>query len=279
VIDRLDYGKSGAEPYTHLKNYHLFQLDIRNTGAVERIISKTDCVVHLAALVGEPLCNRDLEETWSVNFGGTYGIVKLVENHHTPLIFASTCSNYGMLEGWATEKTPLNPKGVYAETKVNAEKIISQVHPHVILRFATLYGVSPRMRMDLMLNEWTASMIHDKRVEVYQPEAYRPIVHVVDAARLVKAIIGGMNVAIDKTYNVGGYNLTKRQLAVIIQKETHGEIVVVDKGDPRSYRVSFNKIGEQFGFYPRITPTDGVHEVMEYLFLHPDAYNYGNVGK
>lgn len=280
VIDRLNYGDSGVKPYAHLKNYHFHKLDIQDISEVRQVLRKVDCIVHLAALVGDPLCNKYPEEAWNINVEATHGLVELAEHYYLPMILASTTSNYGVTEGWATEDSPLNPQGLYAKSKVEAERIVSQLYFHIILRFATLYGVSPRMRMDLMLNEWTRDLMHNGKVEVYQPEAHRPILHISDASRAVRSILDGLQHGMNKVFNVGcnDYNFTKRGLAEIIREEVGGEVSIVDKGDPRDYQVSFDRIRQTYGFHPQIHPIEGVKEVKTFLNLHKDYPKYSNIG-
>jgi len=196
------------------------------------------------------------------------------------MFLASTCSNYGVTSGYADEATLLSPQGLYAETKVEAERAVSEVYFHVILRFATLFGVSPRMRLDLMLNEWTADMLGDGVVEVYQPEAHRPILCVLDAARTITGILKSMQLHQCQTYNVGvdEFNYTKRDIAETIRRELGGKITYVDRGDPRDYEVSFAKLDAVQPILDPVTPRTGVKLVSQYLYEAPDTsrcYNYG----
>jgi len=279
VVDRLNYGDSGVEPYVKNRRYHFHEFDILDVSELKRVLRKADCIVHLAALVGDPLCSKYPEEAWRVNVEGTQGLVELAKDEHLPLILASTCSNYGVTAGWALESTPLNPQGIYAKSKVEAERLVSQLYFHTILRFSTLFGVSPRMRMDLMLNEWTKNLLFDKRVEVYQPNAHRPIIHVRDASRAIKGVLNGLQFAQNQVFNVGcnDYNFTKQKLAELIRDEVSGEIVTVEKGDPRDYLVSFDKIRQVYGFYPRFHPTEGVREVKAFLESYSGAKTFNNV--
>lgn len=267
AVDRLNYGAVGVTPYIDNKHYHFHKLDILDITEVGKVLRNADCVIHLAALVSESLCDAYPDEAWRVNVEGTHGLVELARDEHLPLILTSTCSSYGVTDGWATEATALNPKGLYAKTKVEAERLVSQLYFHVILRFATLFGVSPRMRLDLMLNEWTRDMVKKGRIEIYQPSAYRPIVHVRDASRAICAVLSGLHHGMNQVFNVGcnDYNFTKEALANIIRDEVGGEVVTVDKGDPRSYRVSFDKIRHTYGFHPETSPWAGVREVKAFL--------------
>jgi nucleoside-diphosphate-sugar epimerase len=278
VVDRLNYGDAGIKFHTGKRGYRFHKLDIADIGEVQRLLGKTDCVVHLAALVGESLCNSRPEETWRVNVEGTQSLVEMAGEEHLPVVFASTCSNYGITDGWATEETSLNPQGLYAKSKIEAERAISQLYFHTILRFATLYGVSPRMRLDLMLNEWTKDVLFNKCVEVYQPTAYRPIVHVRDAARAIRGILDNLQHSQNQMFNVGcnDYNFTKEALAEIIKSEVGGEVKVVQRGDPRSYRVSFDKIRRTFGFHPEVSPWEGVREVKAFLEQSSDSTSFTN---
>lgn len=272
VIDKLLYGDAGVLPYKNLSNYHLHRIDIRDSYRVGKVLLDADYLIHLAAYVGDPLCERYPRKAWETNVNGTKILAEAAEKHSIPMILASTCSNYGVTDGLATEKTPLNPQGKYAESKVAAEKIVSKHTPHIILRFATLYGMSPRMRLDLMLNEWTMNMLQDGFIEIYQPDAYRPTINVSDAAKTVVRMLETIKEDTRETYNVGfnDYNFTKRELAEIIRGEIDGEITYVEKGDPRNYRVSFNKASPKMKHITRISPRVSVLTVKNFVLSTRD---------
>ena len=273
VVDRLNYGDSGVRPYKHLRNYRFHRFDVRDQYKLGEVVSQVDVVVHLAALVGESLCQDRKRDATSVNVDGTRIVAEQCKKHGKPLVFASTCSNYGVTEDYADEDSPLNPKGLYAETKVAGEKIVSELDDYMILRFATLFGVSPRMRLDLMLNEWTTQLMDEGFIDIYQPEACRPILNVKDAAKTIWRVIGTLPWQTGVTYNVGvnEFNLTKRELAELIKDEVGGEIVYVERGDPRNYKVNFSKLNEILPIADPITPYVGVNLVKKYLNSAPNT--------
>ena len=273
VVDRLNYGDSGVKPYVGVDGYRFYEYDIRDLYHVRKLVSEADYIIHLAALVGEALCDKYPGETWGVNVEGTRGLSEVAEENHTPLILASTCSNYGVTSGLAVERTPVNPQGLYAESKVEAERAVCGLDSSIILRFATLFGVSPRMRLDLMLNEWTTQMLDDGFIKIYQPDAYRPIFNVGDAAKTIRLFLDNFDESLHGIYNVGynKYNFTKREIALIIQREVGGRIDYVERGDPRSYRVSFDKITEKGFISNPITPRIGVKLVEKFLSTATDT--------
>jgi nucleoside-diphosphate-sugar epimerase len=271
VIDNLIHGSHGLTRIYAKEGFTFLNADIRDINE----IGELDVVIHLAALVGEPLCKDNEEMVEGINYEATCNLFNLAQDQDIPFIFASTCSNYGVTEASASERTPLNPQGVYAKSKVKAENYIAGWKNSVILRFATLFGSSPRMRLDLLLNQWTYQLMKGGSLEIYQPTAYRPLVHVSDASLAVIRVIHSFHqTARGKIYNVGGnyLNYTKMALAEAIQSRVGGEINYVDKGDPRSYRVDFTKIREELGFIPLYNVDDGVIHVKRYVEAFPDCH-------
>ena len=209
------------------------------------------------------------------------------------LVFASTCSNYGRM---ADPTTPIDETGVlapvslYAEQKVQMEKALldsgdSGLEP-VCLRFATVYGVAPRMRFDLTVNEFTRDLWAKRRLEVFGEQFWRPYVHVRDAGRAVRAVLDAPaeQVARD-VFNVGrsGENYRKLDLIEEIRKLTdRGEVQYVRRDeDPRDYKVSFDKIRAVLGFETEMTVPDGIAEVLDALekdrFGDPFDGRYRNI--
>jgi nucleoside-diphosphate-sugar epimerase len=218
--------------------------DIREFNRVD-----ADLVIHLAAIVGDPACARQPELAREVNFDAT---VKLYEKSKR-FVFASTCSNYGKTDEIVDENSPLNPVSLYAETKVEAEKALKDA---TILRFATAYGVSPKMRYDLTVNEFTKEIIFGNELVVYGEQFWRPYCHVSDIA---DAII--MSMDYKGTFNVGGKNYRKKDIVEMILSEFPGRVRYVKREeDPRDYRVSFERI-KTIGFRRRFDVLYGIREV------------------
>ena len=257
VIDKLMWGESGVFPYRN--KITVLRMDAWELKSVEEY----DVVIHLAGLVGEALCKDNEEVAKSVNSDLTAPIVKMCNDANIPLIFSSTCSNYGVSKTPANEETKLIPLGVYAHTKAASERWIQKFSDnYTILRLGTLFGVSPRMRLDTLVNQFVYEAWHDHAIEVYTPEAYRPIIHVQDACTAIISVLGKRH---REVYNVAGYNVTKGELAEQIASYflvPPVEVITVDKGDKRDYLVDFTKMKE-LGITVEYTIEQGISEVMK----------------
>lgn len=244
-----------------------------------------DCVVHLAALVGEPLCKKLPRLTRSVNALATYKLAQFCKNLGIHLIFMSTCSNYGTTTEIVDEDSPLNPLGIYAKTKVEAEDYVRE-NGGTIFRCATMFGPSPRQRLDILLNEWTYQALKTRKIELYEPQGWRPLIHVKDTTKAIE-------LAIEKrpqdTFNIGTFNVTKIMLAETIKSEFEKlklppvEISIKEEAvDRRSYRVSFEKARSELGFdstrfastgcygHPISELAEGVCEMVRHIQQIPD---------
>ena len=200
-------------------------------------------------------------------------------------VFASTCSNYGVMadgSGYVTEESELSPLSLYAETKVAVERVLLDTSadgkPHAtVLRFATLFGISPRMRFDLTVNEFTLELLTKKKLVVYGEQFWRPYVHVKDAARAVTLVLESHpDKVASRVFNVGdtNENYQKGQLVALICSQLGGDVEiehVVKQEDPRDYRVSFEKIQRELGFRITRTVADGIREII-------DAVKQGVIG-
>jgi nucleoside-diphosphate-sugar epimerase len=234
-----------------------------------------EAVVHLAAVVGDPACARDPALARSVNLEASLSLIE--ESRHSGVqrfIFASTCSNYGKMKDpdhFVDEESELNPVSLYAETKVAVEKFLlvsgnGQAWSPTLLRFATIFGTSPRMRFDLTVNEFTMEMLVKKRLVVFGEQFWRPYVHVRDAARAIKLVLESASEKVaGRVFNVGAtdQNFQKQQLVDFIRPHAPDAIVefVHKAEDPRDYRVSFIRISEQLGFHITRTVREGIAEV------------------
>jgi nucleoside-diphosphate-sugar epimerase len=252
--------------------------DVRERSVREAALRDVDAVVHLAAIVGDPACSRDPDLARAVNLDATRALLEAcAAGSVRRFIFASTCSNYGkMVDGdaYATEDWELRPVSLYAETKVAAElDVLAVAKPgfaSTCLRFATVYGASPRMRFDLTVNEFTRDALLTGELVVYGEQFWRPYVHVRDAAR---AIVAALEAASDsvagEVFNVGAtdQNLRKQDLVDLLVARLPDTKIerVAQADDPRDYRVSFEKIGATLGFAVTKTVADGVDEVLALL--------------
>lgn len=278
VVDSLLYGGDSLIPIFAEPNMEFVRGDLRISQAHERWLHEVDTVVHLSSLVGDKICNRFPEAAEEINCRATCEFFDTCRRFGVRrFIFASTCSNYGITdpEIFVDEEAPLNPVSLYATTKVNAERYIQDHNDGkiqvFILRFATLFGISPRMRFDLLLNELTWQAVTRKRIELYGPKSWRPFLHVRDA---VEAIL--LCLSIDKKKGRGTKILNVGSGALNVQKDVLADILArlvpsvrvetqEQKRDPRNYKVSFERMVREFGFSPQRTLEQGIIEVRNLL--------------
>lgn len=250
VIDPLWYGRSPIEECVKDSNFELMQEDIRDLTAVVKALKNVDAVIHLASIVGMPAANLDPRTSTEINYLATKNIAELCALYGIgTLVFASTCSVYGAQPGKViSEKSPVSPLDVYAETKYRSEKAIYQIYEApTIVRFGTLFGLSPRMRFDLAINLFMAKALNNEKITVFGGNQHRPFLHVADAA---DALVFVLEKNLDGIYNIISENFTIMEAAQRISKLTGAEIEVSDTiVDKRDYTVSADKI-KQYGFVP-----------------------------
>jgi len=276
----------------HSKKYHFVYGDMLDYEKLESTIGQADAAVLLAGLVGDPITKKYPEESAFINDQGVKNVIDLcAENNLEKFVFVSTCSNYGLIENaeLADENYQLNPLSLYAKSKVNAEEYIlslngqTRMNP-VILRFATAFGLSPRMRFDLTVSEFTRELALGKELLVYDAHTWRPYCHVHDFARLIQMAIEAPKEKVAfEVFNAGGdiNNATKQMIVdTVLEKVPDGKVCYQEHGnDPRNYRVSFDKVKSLLGFEPKYTIQDGVNELLDaiqnHVFDHVDEnFNY-----
>lgn len=289
VLDRFLFGGESLLAYIHDKNLSIISGDIRDIKVVRKALQNTDAVIHLAALVGEPACREKPEVTKEINL---YGAIKLAKEAKkagvTRFIMTSTCSNYGVSHGdeEATEESVLHPLSLYAETKIAAEKEIlalksTSFHPTAV-RLATIFGLSPKMRFNLMINEFAKEAATNGVVSVINKDAWRPFLHVSDAAQAFIKIISADIPKIDgEIFNVVSENIQKKLVAQLAKKKNPRVSVTMKPGkldDKRDYRVSAKKIMKKLDFKPEFTVEDGFVEMMDAvrkrMFLDTSEFRY-----
>lgn len=292
VLDSLIYGNDGISKLVEKNSIQLIQSDIRNKKLLEEQVNNIDCIIHLAAIVGEPLCKKIPVAARQINEIGTRNLVEICKKKGVSrFIFASTCSNYGSSSNLANEFTPVKSLSLYSETKVNSESIILSSQDSnfesCILRFATAFGISPRMRFDLLLQDLIRDAVLDNKIVVFGPNFWRPLVHVQDIAKAcIYSIENSSKLISGEIYNVGdtNENYTKIQLAKMVQKHVpSAEIEIQElKQDPRNYRVSFDKIKNNLHFNITKTVSDGIKEIIEEIRnnkLDPKQSEFSNLSK
>ncbi|MBI3332863.1 MAG: SDR family oxidoreductase [Candidatus Omnitrophica bacterium] len=279
VLDSLLYGGRGLLGLYHQEDFHFLRGDIRERASVEEALKGMEAVVHLAALVGDPACSRRPELAREINLEGSLRLFEAARRSGIKrFIYASTCSNYGKMRDpsqYLTEDSELRPVSLYAQTKVSVEERLLASSGNgggpavTVLRFATLYGLSPRMRFDLTVNEFTMELMTRRKVTVYGEQFWRPYLHLRDAARAVLLVLTtpAEKVA-GQAFNVGdtGQNFQKGRLVEMISSQVGGRVQierVAQVDDPRDYRVSFEKAAAVLGFRITRTVEGGIQEIME----------------
>jgi nucleoside-diphosphate-sugar epimerase len=294
VLDVLLHGQEHIAKSLQEKGAEVVRGDIRDGEARRAALEGAEAVVHLAAIVGDPACALDPKVSNEVNVEASAALVADAKAAGVErLVFASTCSNYGRMADPTvpiTEEGELRPVSLYAEQKVGIEKAMLGSEPNGLrptcLRFATVYGVAPRMRFDLTVNEFTRDLWADKELEVFGEQFWRPYVHVRDAARAVRTALEAPEAKVAReVFNVGrsGENYRKLDIVEVIQSQMDtGKVSYVHRDeDPRDYKVSFDKVREVLGFETLMTVPDGIAEVAAALSAgaFPDPYDrsYRNI--
>lgn len=272
VVDRLAYGGHAILPFIGHKKFRFVAGDIRRPAGLLPELRGVDAVVNLAAIVGEQACARNEADTISINRDGAIELVKLAESVGVGrFVFLSTCSNYGVSDAdvLADEDSALRPLSLYARTKVDVEKVClghSGRLSATVLRLGTVCGLSARMRFDLLISELARSAVRGDPIEIYKPLAWRPFLHIADAARAVSHIIGAERQKVArKVFNVVGGNLQKQDLITIVRKHFPDAAVSITEANPddRDYRVSGARIQQELGFFPKHTIEEAFVETSE----------------
>ena len=259
VFDNLVYGGESLLAFFHHPHFQFLKGDVRSRERVVEALTGADAVVHLAAIVGEPACSIDESTSWSVNYEGTATVLEAArECGLKRFVYISTCSNYGVSDAQelADENTALRPISHYARSKVEAEQYVlanAAKVGAVILRLATICGLSARMRFDLLVSEIARSAVLGEPIQIFAPEAWRPFLHIHDAARAIMCCLGSADGLVQgKVFNVVGENYQKRQLTELVLKHYPATNIVITQKqvDLRDYRASAGLIQRVLGFAP-----------------------------
>lgn len=281
ILDSLLFGGEAIVPFLHHPNFNFIKADVTEPRAIRDAVKRDwqtpNAVVHLAAIVGFPACQAvGKQVAWKYNFDST----KMVFEQAADLgverfIFSSTYSNYGLSEDGkpVTEESPLNPQSLYAETKIASEEYLlaqkDAACAPLVFRFATLYGLSPRTRFDLIVNQFVLEAFTKRELIIYQRGYSRSFVHIRD---VVRGVIMGLEAEQSKirgqVFNLGGENgnYTKNEIVNLILKRMPQAVVQYKDmsfgGDMRDITVSFEKIKRILGFDTTLTVDDGIREVL-----------------
>ena len=293
LFDKFIFGLDSIKDLINNQNLQVVIGDIRKIEDLNTVIKNdVDSVIHLAGIVGDPACAVQASVAIETNFVSTIRLVQMCKKYSNinKFIFASTCSVYGNgSESFLDEKSNLNPVSLYAETKTDAEKevmnILDKGHAPVILRFGTLYGLSPRMRFDLVVNFLTKVALKDKEIKIFGGNQWRPFIHVSDVSRAIQTVLESENSVVSgDIFNVGSNeeNYKMKDVGKIINDCIPNIKINIIKEikDKRSYHVSFDKIKKTLGFDVSKKIRDGVLEIRNAIqnkkIINPEDPKYFN---
>lgn len=271
VLDALLYGPESLAGLLGHPRFELLEGDSRDVSAVFRAMLDMDAVIQLGELVGDPACALDERLTLEINLAATRMVAEAAQGCGIKrFVYASSCSVYGASSDILDERSALSPVSLYARAKIGCERALQALngpdfHP-VILRLATVYGLSFRPRFDLVINLLTSKAVCERQITVFGGDQWRPFVHVTDVGRaVVRCLEAPLANVKGCVYNVGSdeQNYTISQIGDLIH-ELIPEAQLVRRendADQRDYHVSFGKIRRELGFVPEKTVEDGVREI------------------
>lgn len=268
ILDNFMYNQSSLLDCCNNNGLEVICGDARNKDIVRRCLKDVDAILPLACLTGAPLCSKDPVSAEAVNLGAVKILVKLRSKDQI-IIFPTTNSGYGIGQKgvFCTEKTPLRPITLYGKLKVEAEKILLDDGNAITLRLATAFGISPRMRLDLLVNDFTYRAVKDRYLVIFEGHFKRNYIHVRDVAKAFTHCLKNFKKMKDEPYNVGlsDANLSKLELCAEIKKQVPDfyfvEAKIGEDPDKRDYIVS-NKRIESTGFKPDISIQNGIKELI-----------------
>jgi nucleoside-diphosphate-sugar epimerase len=269
ILDNFRYEQNSLLEYCTNKNFSIIKGDCREQETLSHALKDKNFIIHLAAIVGAPLCDKEPTTAKTTNFDAAKLLLSL-RTIDQKILFPCTNSGYGIGERnkYCTEESALNPISLYAKTKVDAERAILDSKNSISFRLATVFGVSPRMRLDLLVNDFVYKAMKDKKIILFESHFKRNYLHIRDVARVFLHGINNFSKMKNQVYNVGlsNANLSKLELCQTIKKFipdfTFEESPIGKDPDKRDYIVSNEKI-EKTGFMPEHTLEMGILELMK----------------
>jgi len=266
VVDSLMYEKTSLLGYITKRNFEFVKADVRDSRVLEPLIQRSDIVIPLAALVGFPLCDKHPRDAIEVNRDVNVTLAKSKSKDQI-VVYPCTNSGYGASDSTkpCTEDSPMNPITLYGRTKVEAENAFRESANCTTLRLATVFGPSPRMRTDLLVNNFVLKALRDRSLVLYEDSYKRNYVHIHDVSRAFRFIIDNWDKCSNQTFNVGNdsLNCTKRELADQISDMIPSKIYIANNAkdpDQRDYVVSSQRIYEK-GFSCSMNLKDGIEQL------------------
>ena len=270
VLDKLIFNQTSLLQYTSNPNFKFIYGDVRNESLLEKLCKEADVIIPLAAIVGFPACSADPKLAKEVNFNQIVNIVKFTTGKGKKILYPNTNSGYGIGEGQTecTEESPLNPISIYGQTKCEAENFLRTSTDAIVFRLATVFGVSPRMRTDLLVNDFVYKAITDKYIVVFEKNFKRNFIHIEDVASAFLFMINHYDEYKGEVFNVGlsSANLSKQELLEKIQSHVKDFAVsyndFYEDPDKRDYIVSNAKI-EATGWLPQWDLDRGIKQLIQ----------------
>jgi nucleoside-diphosphate-sugar epimerase len=271
VLDSLVYGDEGLRALYHRPGFDVVQGDLRSVEAIVRACKGAGAIVHLGGLAGDPVCAVDEQLTLEVNLESTRTVAAVARGMGVRrFVFASSCAVYGASAELLDERSPAAPVSLYAQTKIESERLLLQLaSPTFVptaLRFGTFFGMSPRPRFDLVVNLLVAKAVTDGFVTIFGGSQWRPFIHVEDGAEVVlRCLQAPGRLVRGEVFNAGSdeQNYSISQVADLIAELVPG--TTIDRQPPlaveANYRVSFAKVRKRLGFTARRSLADGILEI------------------
>lgn len=262
VLDNFMYGYDSILHLINRKNLSVIKMDIRNID--ETVTSKFDIIFHLAGISGMPACAANPHSAENVNVTATKKMIDTLSDNQI-VINASTTSSYGNFNGnMAYEDSPITPVSIYGKTKYEAEKIVQSRPNSISLRFATVFGVSPKMRDDLLVNDFVYKAISDRNIVIFSGKSKRTFVHIKDVIQSYLHVLNNFDLCKNNVFNVGDneLNFSKIDIANEISKQIKFELIdsSLPDLDSRDFQVSFEKINST-GYKTEYSLSDGIEDL------------------
>ena len=280
VVDNFYFKQASLLDCCHSGRFEIVRGDCRDEELMKRLVSRADAIIPLAAVVGAPMCDRDPVAAKTINQEAVEMLCRIASKQQR-MLMPITNSGYGIGEGGkvCTEDSPLQPLSLYGRTKVKAEEAVLARGSSISFRLATVFGLSPRMRIDLLVNDFVHRAVHDRAVVVFQGHFKRNYIHVRDVVRVFLHGMANFDAMKGRAYNVGldEANLSKLELCAVIQKHlpqfVYLEAPIGEDPDKRNYIVSNARIAAT-GFKPEWSLDRGIEELIKgYAILRNTVYS------
>lgn len=284
IYDNFLFGPQAILHFSSHPNLEIVEGDVRDAAKLADVVRRADIIIHLAGIVGFPACAADPDMANGVNVTGALNLA-LGMSKLQRLMFASTGSTYGVVDGVCDEDSPTNPLSLYGRNKLDAERIFRErLDDYIIFRFATVFGIAPRLRVDLLINDFVHQALHNKQIVMYEGHHRRTFLHIRDAASVYTFALDNWEEMSKngRIFNVGDDrgNYTKKEIAEIIKAYVPYYLHEADIGedlDKRDYTVSYERI-KNIGYERHVGLEEGIEElvkVMPYVKYKNPWRNHG----